>query len=515
MPRPMSLALSTRSTSRRDEDDSTVSVSLTRTPTMKKAKARLSRLLHRKSFELQEHTEMYECRDASKKKIKSLHRQTMFPISNSSRPIGGGTQDIRWHNLQQTIEHGPHKLSMVSERDEPLTPLSNRLPRPASRSKRVLEGQSALASADLSNRPPLDLYGYRPEYRPESAKSSIITKTIASTSKHDSMLTDYSELCAMPSDFEDDESREIHELPSSTSRTRPSYHGRTPSYSAPILATEEEEPHYLEAEVRTIARSSSSASSHYSKSSSTSHQQQQEDVEETPVSPIAPRPETVTIPQVTARDVQNMPDFSFIPNAVSRNNNKHLSAAGHASFVAKFPDCADSVVTDWQVECYRLRKQLKAVELQLRYRTEVLASEQTRSATLEQDLERTKTDLRLCRGETQLLRVSNGLKHDETCALKAELGSLKGGDSLMKKLRAMAERLALEEDAVADKDLRIKWLEKEREELERENRVLENVKGALWGHMEQARIGKRDTVITTPLSSPGGGDGNQQPSWWI
>jgi len=69
----------------------------------------------------------------------------------------------------------------------------------------------------------------------------------------------------------------------------------------------------------------------------------------------------------------------------------------------------------------------------------------------------------------------------------------------------MTERLALEEDAVADKDLRIKWLEKEREELERENRLLENVKGALWGHMEQARkreVGTGSTAADPPHSPP-------------
>ena len=548
MPRPMSLAFSTRPSSRREaEEDSLASVPLSRTPTMKKAKARLSRLLHRKSFELQEYAQMYDFKGASnssnKRKITSLHRQTI------SQPIGGGTQDIHWHKLQQqqqsggTQEYGPHKLSMVSERTEPLTPLSPRLPRPGSRSsKRVLEAHhhhSASTSADL-NRAPLELYGYgyvRPEYRPDSAKSSILTKTIASTSKHDSMLTDYSELCAMPFNEEDvvgDELREIHELPSSTSTT--TRFRRTPSCSAPIpcwIATEDGEQE--DPETRTVA--SSSASSHYSASSS-SAPSDDHDVEETPVSPMAPRSppalppssppaaETADIPQVTALDVQNMPDFSFVPNAIEvrHRNTKDILSARHlsttnASFVATFPDCDNVVTTDWQVECYRLRKQLKAVELQLRYKAELLSSEQQRSLQFEQENARTKKELQLCRGETQLLRVSNGLKHAECEALKAELGGLKGRrddaqsrnkDLYSQKLKVMAERLQLEEDAVADKDLRIKWLEKEREELERENRVLENVKGALWGHIEQARKREGSTPVASPALS---GDG--QPSWMI
>lgn len=115
--------------------------------------------------------------------------------------------------------------------------------------------------------------------------------------------------------------------------------------------------------------------------------------------------------------------------------------------------------------------------------------------------------------------MSNGLKHAECEALKAELGGLKGRrddaqsrnkDLYSQKLKVMAERLQLEEDAVADKDLRIKWLEKEREELERENRVLENVKGALWGHIEQARKREGSTPVASPALS---GDG--QPSWMI
>lgn len=444
MPRPLSIA----SGARREDSDHSV-VSLSRSPTVKRAKARLSRLLHRKSFELQDYSQTYDFRDHGRKS-KTVNRQTM-----AAQPVGGGIQDIRWQRLQQ-IEHGPHKLSMVSEREEPLTPS---YPRPASRAKKAFE--PARPEPRQQN---------VAETRPGSAKSSV-SKTIAGSSKHDSMLTDYSELCAMPNEEDEqhrelrDSLRQIHELPSTGFTTR---HSRTPSCSAPIPCSISDEA------------TESSASSQYAESTS--------DI--APVSPIAPQS---PVPQVTAMDVAKLPDFSFVPNAVRRRSD---------ALVTGFQDNSN-VVTDWQVECFRLRKQLKAVELQLRYKAELLASEQSRIKAAELEVERTKTELQLVRGETQLLRVSNGLKHDETCALKAELGSLQSSDQtkhkeLLSKLRSMAERLTLEEDAVADKDLRIKWLEKEREELERENRVLENVKGALWGHMEQAR--KREAPVSPTVA---------------
>ncbi|PPJ50287.1 hypothetical protein CBER1_04904 [Cercospora berteroae] len=461
MPRPISLGLTT-SQPRRDHGDSSTP---SPTPTVKKAKSRLSRLLlHRKSFDSEDDNRIRNKKDDSRK-TKSLNRRTM-----AAQPVGGGVRDIRWDPLPQRHQHDPHKLSMVSEREEPLEPIH----------PRAVVTRTTICEVPRPEIRP----GSRPEYRPDSAKSSIVRFTSATTSKHDSMLTDYSELCASPTDEAEEQNelqrslRQIHELPS-TAFSRG--HSRTPSSSAPIPCSP------------SGSGLESSASSLYSDA----------DGNIRPVSPIAFHALDF-IPQVTAMDVANLPDFSCVPNAMRR---KHQS---EAASVITFQGSGD-VVTDWQVECYRLRKQLKAVELQLRYKAELLVSEQSRVKAAEAEVARTKTELQLVRGEAQLLRVSNGLKHDETCALKAELDSMQNGDQtknkeLTFKLRAMAERLSLEEDAVADKDLRIKWLEKEREELERENQVLKNVKGALWGHMEQAR--KRDSP--TAPSVPEG-----QPHWWI
>ncbi|KAM3417051.1 hypothetical protein BST61_g8632 [Cercospora zeina] len=465
MPRPISLGLSA-SQPRSDHGDSTAS---SPTPTLKKAKSRLSRLLlHRKSFEPKDEDRMLFSKKDDRTRSKSMNRRTM-----ATQLVGGGVRDIRWDPLpqmHQRPQHDPHKLSMVSEHDEPLEPTHSR---------------AVVTRPPIRDGPRPEIRPRsRPENRPESAKSSLVNVTSATTSKHDSMLTDYSDLCAIPNEDAEEQSetrrslRQIHELPSTASSPG---HSRTPSSSAPIPCSPPG------------TRPESSSSSLYS------------DADEMirPVSPIA-MPALDYIPQVTAMDVANLPDFSCIPNAMHR---KYQSEAASAT---TFPG-SSNVVTDWQVECFRLRKQLKAVELQLRYKAELLASEQGRVQTAEAEVARIKTELQLVRGEAQLLRVSNGLKHDETCALKAELDSMQSGDQnknnqLTYKLRAMAERLALEEDAVADKDLRIKWLEKEREELERENQVLKNVKGALWGHMEQAR--KRDSPIAPAV--PEG-----QPHWWI
>lgn len=534
MPRPASLSHSMNSPHHRDGGESIAAESLSRTPTMKKAKARLSRLLRRKSFEAQDFSSMYEGKEArnyGKNSIKSFQRRTII----ATQPIGGGTRDIRWHPVEQAppehFEHDPHKLSMVSERDEPLSP--GLLARPASTSAASHKCRNCRPST-------LELYGYRPDSRPgSSVKSCFINKGIAGSScKHDSMFTDSSELCAMPNDEDDehrDQLRQIHELPSSRSMTRLG-HGRTPSCSAPIPctsvfgdgvaeATEEDEEKVQEEEEDNDDNDDNDVDDEVDYSDTGSeYDAVLQEAERIPVSPIAPPSPNASaaaaaaaIPQVTAVDVQRMPDFSFVPNTISTRgttnntnmNNRHLSPMSNSSISAAMADY-DNTSTDWQVECYRLRKQLKAVELQLRYKAELLLSEQSRVAAVEAEVERTKTELQLCRGETQLLRVSNGLKHDETCALKAELGSLQSSDQnrnkdLVAKLRVMTERLALEEDAVADKDLRIKWLEKEREELERENRLLENVKGALWGHMEQARkreVGAGSTAADPPHSPP-------------
>ncbi|KAF2215519.1 hypothetical protein CERZMDRAFT_82511 [Cercospora zeae-maydis SCOH1-5] len=459
MPRPISLGLSA-SEPRRDHGDSTAS---SPTPTLKKAKSRLSRLLlHRKSFETKDVDRM-QIKDDSKRS-KSLNRRTM-----ATQVVGGGVRDIRWDPMPQRHQHDPHKLSMVSEHDEPLEPTH----------PRAVVTRSPICEVP---RPEIRR-GSRPENRPDSAKSSLVKVTSASTSKHDSMLTDYSDLCAIPNEEPEEQSelqrslRQIHELPSTVFSPG---HSRTPSSSAPIPC--------------------SSSGTGLGSSSSSLYSDADEIIR--PVSPMAMHALDF-VPQVTAMDVANLPDFSCIPNAM---HCKHQSEVVSATFPG-----STNVVTDWQVECFRLRKQLKAVELQLRYKAELLASERGRVQSAEAEVDRTKTELQLVRGEAQLLRVSNGLKHDETCALKAELDSMQSGDQnknnqLTYKLRAMAERLALEEDAVADKDLRIKWLEKEREELERENQVLKNVKGALWGHMERAR--KRDSPIAPAV--PEG-----QPHWWI
>jgi hypothetical protein len=219
------------------------------------------------------------------------------------------------------------------------------------------------------------------------------------------------------------------------------------------------------------------------------------EVESDPRSPLAPI--APLFEQVKAVDVVNLPDFSFVPNAMRR---KHQSDA----FVATFRDCSN-IITDWQVECFRLRKQMKAVELQLRYKAELLASEQVRADTAEEELEQVKIHLHSVRREMQNTKVSQGIRQQESCALKTEIGNLQVSDQsrhkdLTHKLRNMADRLALEEDAVADKDLRIKWLENEKEELKRENRVLENVKGALWGHIEQARKGGGGIGPASPIA---------------
>lgn len=450
MPRPLSLA-GIPSSLQRESDSISIS------PTVKKAKNRLSKLLHRKNDELKDFSRSYDLFREPSKRTKAKHRQ-------SFQPVESGTQDPHWH-----------KLSMVSERDEPATPV---------RTKRHW----------VPTRPPLrpSLDNLEQMARAESSRASSVQKRIsetkrsAATSKHDSILTDYESLCAVPQENDDDDLRSRREGGPMFEMLRlgMARQHRTPSCSAPIPCS-------------IISDYSQSEGSHCA-----------DDLDPEPVSPMVPHSPVEV--QVTASDVANLPDFSFVPNAIRR---KHQSDA----FVATFRDCTN-IITDWQVECFRLRKQLKAVELQLRYKAELLASEQTRTKVAELELDRMQVELRRAVEETQLLKVSNGLKHDESCALKAKLGVLQVSDQsrhkeLTRKLRAMAERLALEEDAVADKDLRIKWLEKERSELERENRVLENVKGALWNHMEIAS--KRKQAPASPASPTMTEPRRSDATWWI